>query len=64
MYKDKREFQKSETCFINAKKPELAVRMYTECGAFNDAMRIAKKHAPALLQDVQKLMERTNQNKG
>jgi len=49
---EKREFIKAETCFINAGKPELAIKMYTDIENLPEAERVARKHAPHLLQEV------------
>jgi intraflagellar transport protein 172 len=45
-YMELRDFAKAEQCYITAKKPEVAVKMYQELGQLTEAMRVAKKHAP------------------
>jgi len=50
----KRELQKAEKCFIDARRPELAIRMYEEAGASQDALRVARKHAPNMLNEINK----------
>lgn len=49
---EKREYKKAEICFIEAKKPELAIKMYMDLQNFQDATRVAKKEAPHLLPDL------------
>lgn len=39
---DRRDFPKAENCFIQAKKPELAIKMYTDMGNFPEALKVAK----------------------
>ena len=47
-----RDFVKAEQCYISAKKPEIAIKMYTEIGQFTEALRVAKKHAPHLVNEI------------
>ena len=49
---DRREFPKAENCFIQAKKPELAIKMYTDMGNFPEALKVAKHHAPHLVPEL------------
>jgi intraflagellar transport protein 172 len=42
----------AEDLYIRARKPELAVKMYTQKKMINEAVRICKKHCPRLLSDV------------
>ena len=46
------DFEKMEACFINARKPEMAVDYYMKNGNFNEAMRVAKKHCPHLIAEI------------
>lgn len=46
MYIDKREYQKAENCYLNARKPEEAIKMYTDLQNYNEAIRLAKKVLP------------------
>jgi hypothetical protein len=39
-------------CFITGKKPELAIKMYTDLGNFPEALRVAKKYAPHLVNEI------------
>jgi intraflagellar transport protein 172 len=50
---EKREYKKAENCFIQAKKPELAVKMYKDVQNFQEAFRVAKKEAPHLVPELQ-----------
>lgn len=49
---ERREFNKAENCFVQAKKPELAIKMYTDQGNFPEALRVSKKHAPHLVNEI------------
>lgn len=48
----KRQYIKAETCLINAGKPELAIKMYSDIENYSEAERVARKHAPHLLQEI------------
>jgi len=47
---DRRDYPKAEQCFINAKEPEKAINMYQQARMFGEALRVANKHAPHLVQ--------------
>lgn len=49
VFVDKREYAKAETAYINAGKPEVAIKMYMDVGNASEAEKVAKKHAPHLL---------------
>jgi len=49
----KRDIAKAEQCFVQAKKPEIAIKMYMELGQQQEAIRVARKHAPQLLPQIQ-----------
>ena len=49
---EKRDYSKAEGCFINARKPEIAIKMYLDLGNFQEALRVAKKHAPHLVNEI------------
>jgi len=51
---DRRDFAKAEGCFINAKDPESAVNMYMEERMYGEALRVANKHAPHLVFEINK----------
>eukprot|EP00744_Colponema_vietnamica_P002535 GILI01003961.1.p1 GENE.GILI01003961.1~~GILI01003961.1.p1 ORF type:complete len:1242 (-),score=439.08 GILI01003961.1:257-3580(-) len=49
---ERKDFSKAEQLYINAKKPELAVNMYKDAGLFQEAIRLAKKHAQNKLPEL------------
>lgn len=51
-HQERKEFQKAEQCFISAKQPEQAINLYIEARMRNDAIRVAREHAPNLLNKV------------
>lgn len=55
---ERKEYPRGEQLFLNAKKPELALRMYADNNAWKDAMRIAKKHLPHKVAEVSSMAQR------
>lgn len=53
-YLDRRDFAKAEGCFINAKDPESAITAYMNEQMYGEALRVAKKHAPHLVHEINK----------
>lgn len=51
-YLERKDYQKAESCFINARQPDVAIRMYLEAMMYNDAHRVASKHAPHLADEI------------
>jgi intraflagellar transport protein 172 len=49
---ERRDFGKAEQCFINAKEPEKALNMYQEARMYGEALRVANKHAPHLVNQI------------
>lgn len=49
---ERRDFAKAEQCFINAKEPEKAINMYQEARMYGEALRVANKHAPHLVNAI------------
>merc|ERR1719181_504699 len=49
---DQNQLQSAESLFIQAGKPEMAVQAYSSKRMVNDAVRVCKKHCPAMLGDV------------
>lgn len=49
---ERKEFQRAEGFFLSAGKPELALAAYLEGGMWQDAVRIAKRHLPHKLMEV------------
>jgi hypothetical protein len=43
---ERSDYQKAELAYVSAKKPEYAIKMYTDLNSFSEALRVAKKHAP------------------
>ncbi|RHY72165.1 hypothetical protein DYB30_002007 [Aphanomyces astaci] len=52
LWVERKEFTRAEGFFINAGKPELALAAYTEALMWTDAMRLAKRHLPHKLSEV------------
>ena len=48
----KKDFNRAEKAFIEAKRPELAIKMYEKLGSSNDALRVARKHCPQMLNQL------------
>eukprot|EP01017_Pseudomicrothorax_dubius_P046139 TRINITY_DN8090_c0_g1_i2.p1 TRINITY_DN8090_c0_g1~~TRINITY_DN8090_c0_g1_i2.p1 ORF type:complete len:616 (+),score=184.35 TRINITY_DN8090_c0_g1_i2:67-1848(+) len=48
----KKDLARAEAAFVGAKKPEIAVKMYTDAGNYQEAIRVAKKHAPHLVGEI------------
>ena len=53
-YFKKKEYAKAEQSFINAKHPELAITCYLQNKMWTEALRMAKKHAPHLAEEINK----------
>jgi intraflagellar transport protein 172 len=51
-YLEKKDYAKAETAFIAAKKPESAIKMYADMANYPEAIRVAKKHAPHLVSEI------------
>ena len=58
------DFQRAETLFVQAKKPQLALKMYQDATKWQDALRVAKRHLPHKLAEVNELYSRFSQNGG
>lgn len=48
----RRDFAKAEQAFINAKEPEKAINVYQEARMYSEALRVANKHAPHLVPQI------------
>ena len=48
----RKDFNKAEKAFIDAKRPDLAIKMYEKLGSAQDAIRVAKKHAPSMVNEL------------
>jgi len=51
-YLERRDFAKAEQAYINAKEPEKAINMYQEARMYGEALRVANKHAPHLVHQI------------
>lgn len=51
-YLERRDYAKAEQCFINAKEPEKAINVYQEARMYGEALRVANKHAPHLVHQI------------
>lgn len=49
---ERSEFGKAEQSFINAKEPIKAIKMYQDARMMGEAQRVATKHAPHLLSEL------------
>jgi len=61
---ERRDYQKAEQCFIQGRKPERAIRMYTDIDQYPEAIRVAKKHAPNLVGEINEAMVRGGRGGG
>ncbi|GLD95237.1 hypothetical protein PINS_up003881 [Pythium insidiosum] len=52
LWVERKEYQRAEGFFLSAGKPELALAAYLEGGMWQDAVRIAKRHLPHKLLEV------------
>ena len=48
----KKDFSKAEKAFIDAKRSDLAIKMWEKLNSPNDVIRVAKKHNPSMLNDI------------
>jgi intraflagellar transport protein 172 len=48
----RKEFGKAEKAFLDAKRPDLAIKMYEKLGSAQDAVRVAKKHSPGMVAEL------------
>ena len=58
-------FWNAETCFVNSKQPEIMINAYRKMKMIKEAIAFAKKHIPAIVEDLVRLMipdEQTNIN--
>lgn len=61
---ERKDYQRAEGLFVNAKKPEKALRMYQDARMWNDAVRVAKIHLPHKLHAVNMARQRAAENDG
>ncbi|KAL2652215.1 hypothetical protein R1flu_020343 [Riccia fluitans] len=51
-YVANKDYPKAEALLVRAKRPDLAVEMYKEKLMWEDAVRVAEKHAPSKISDI------------
>ena len=56
------DFQRAETLFVSAKKPQLALKMYQDAARWSDALRVCKRHLPHKLAEVNEQYSRYSQS--
>lgn len=54
-----KDFEKMEIAFINGKKPDFAVTSYAKFGKISEALRVARKHCPSMVQQISTLVDKT-----
>ena len=59
-----KDFDRAERLFVDAHKPDLALRAYIEAHNFPDALRVAKKHLPHKVREVNAEIQRIIQAEG
>ena len=63
-YSQKGEYNNAESLYVDARKPELAVEMYITMKKYSDAVRVAKRHLPHKVKDVNARIQRITQSSG
>jgi intraflagellar transport protein 172 len=58
------DFQRAESLFISAKKPQLALKMFEDAARWQDAIRVAKRHLPHKLAEVNESYSQYSKNGG
>eukprot|EP01138_Halocafeteria_seosinensis_P002138 gb/GECG01002188.1/.p1 GENE.gb/GECG01002188.1/~~gb/GECG01002188.1/.p1 ORF type:complete len:1780 (+),score=281.74 gb/GECG01002188.1/:1-5340(+) len=58
------EHDRAESLYIDARKPELAVEMFITAKQYSDAVRVAKRHLPHKVKDVNARIQRITQSSG
>jgi len=53
-----KDYMRAESLFVDAKKPDLALRMYLDSRQFPEAIRVAKKHLPHKVHEVNNEIQR------
>lgn len=51
-FKERGKHSEAEQCYINAKKPREAVNMYVRIQMTKDALRVAMKHCPDMIDEI------------
>ncbi len=50
--KEEKEYSKAEATFVKAKKPEAAIKMYSDEGLWDDALRVAADYLPGKVREI------------
>lgn len=50
---ERKQFQSAESLYLQAKRPELALKMFREQRMWHDAMRIAEDYLPGKVAEIQ-----------
>ena len=58
------DLNRAESLFIQAKKPQLALKMFQDAARWQDAIRVAKRHLPHKLAEVNEAYSRFSQSGG
>ena len=53
-----KDLSRAEALFVDAKKPELALRAYMEVRRYPEALRVAKAHLPHRIKEVNAEIQR------
>jgi intraflagellar transport protein 172 len=61
---ERKEHPKAEQLYLTANKPDLALAMYIEAKMWQDARRVAKRHLPHKLNDVNLAYQRSASSEG
>jgi intraflagellar transport protein 172 len=56
------DLEKMEIFFISARKPEMAVTTLTKLGQLSDALRVARKHCPHMVKEINNSLEQKTTN--
>ena len=52
VYLFNKDYEKMELCYINGGEPKLAIKSYLKMNNYSDALRVANKHCPNLVQEI------------
>jgi intraflagellar transport protein 172 len=61
---ERRDFGKSEQCYLNAKDPERAIQMYLDAKLYGEALRVANKHVPHMVHQINEIYSRGGVSQG
>eukprot|EP00939_MAST-03C_sp_MAST-3C-sp1_P000124 g124.t1 len=61
---EQKDHRRAESFFVDAKKPEKALRMYQDAKMWNDAIRVAKLHLPHKLHAINMARQRASASGG